>query len=171
MSTIFEALKKSEQERKLSKLPELSSMPLPEEDDDSTRIWLGFAILAALVIAIIVYLVVSSNEQATDSAVEQQSIPQYTAPSQQVVSEYIPGSRVYDYAELSGRTRQVADSLNVNVVSYTQDLEKRFVMIDSNMYRVGNTVSLQNSEQVEVLDIEENAVVLRYEETQFRLLP
>lgn len=168
MSTILDALKKSEQERKLSELPELSSMPLPEEESDSSKIWWVLAVLAILVTAIIVYLVTSStqSEDMVNAPIEPQSNAQSFGQEPYVITE-----DVYEYVDLSERQREIADSLNVNVVSYTENIAKRFVMIDSGLYRVGNTVTLQNGKQVEVRDIESNSVVFRYEDTLFRLSP
>ena len=173
MSTILDALKKSEQERKLANLPELSSMPLPEEEHDASRLWWGMAILALLVIAIIAYLILNSpekNAQLSPSSTSQQSYQTAQSVSN-VERSYVVDSKIYSYSELSGKIREVADKLKVNVVSYTEDEAKRFIMIDSNLYRMGNVVSLPNGAKVEIRDIESNSVVLRYKDTQFRLSP
>ena len=69
MSTILDALKKSEQERKLNKLPTLSDMPAPEEP----RRWPQLVIigLLLLVVALLAWLSLGwLEERATTDAGE-----------------------------------------------------------------------------------------------------
>ena len=56
MSTILDALKKSEQERKLNKLPTLSDMPTPQEKKSWPRIVLLVLILVLATVALLVVL-------------------------------------------------------------------------------------------------------------------
>lgn len=116
MSTILEALKKSEQERKLNDVPRLSDMPVPEE---SKRWPLYVIAILSLVLALTIgvlisrWLLVPSGPGGGVSAT--QSTSQVDAGNKSAVEQ--------------------VNDLNVNVVSYSDNASQRFVMLNGKMYR------------------------------------
>ena len=113
MSTILDALKKSEQERKLGDIPTLSDMPVPEEPRTSSMLWMIGLVAVCLLVVIIVLLL---QNQSTGSANSDQE-----------------NSIVLSNETLaSGEAEQ---PFEVNVVSWSQDPAQRFVIIDGQLAR------------------------------------
>jgi len=142
MSTILEALKKSEQERKLNDVPTLSDMPVPQE---SAR-WPFYAIgLLSLLLALLAGVLVSPW---FDKA----------SPDQPATSIISPVSGVENTSVQSSQAEGVSalDEITVNVVSYSAVPEQRFVMLNSKMYRENDFVRAG----LKVEEIKPNAVVL-----------
>lgn len=118
MSTILEALKKSEKERKLNNLPTLSDMPPPQE---RTRWPVALlSILAVLVIGLLLVLAIRWWQ------------PNQAQPAVRVVSnETIAATG----AEPANEGRVEGEKIVVNVVSYSDDPAQRFAMINGKMVR------------------------------------
>lgn len=123
MSTILDALKKSEQERKLNDLPTLSDMPAPEEPSRWPQLLI--IVLLVLVLALLAWLSLTWLSDQPDSSKAQ--------VSNIVVDNDSVG--VPNPVAQSG-----SDEIIVNVVSYSEQAEQRFVMINGKMYREGEFV-------------------------------
>jgi hypothetical protein len=149
MSTILEALKKSEQERKLSKLPTLTDTPAPQEQAR----WPHWVILGLIIVAVgLLVLLIwqwdrSGNEVGTTSNPE---------PAIVIDNEMVESVEAKD-----------TDGVVVNVVSYAEDPEQRFVMINGKMYRENEFVKTG----LKVISIEPNSVILNKRGVRIELKP
>ncbi|MBT8114510.1 MAG: general secretion pathway protein GspB [Arenicella sp.] len=134
MSTILDALKKSEQERKLKNVPTLADMPAPEEP---TRwpVYVGVVLAALFLISLVLLLA----RQSADP------LPQATAPIE-VSNETVAAPATVD----------TDSAVVVNVVSYSKQPEQRFVMINGKMFRENEFVR----PGLKVIEITEQSVVL-----------
>jgi flagellar basal body-associated protein FliL len=115
MSTILDALKKSEQERKLNNIPTLSDMVAPDEERRLPWLWLVILLLLGLLVGLAIYLF--NNVGQSDSRSEQAS------PQEIVVSN----------ETIAVEQEQVA--LKVNVVSWSEQPTQRFVIVDGKLAR------------------------------------
>lgn len=112
MSTILEALKKSEQERKKNAVPTLSDMVAPQE----SRHWPLWAVLLGFLLVTLISLVVVLSVWPLDRA----------SPEPLTISND-------SIAQQQAQTDDQA--ILVNVISYSDVPEQRFAMIDGKMYR------------------------------------
>ena len=139
MSTILDALKKSEQERKKNHVPTLSDMPVPEE---SAR-WPLYVIAAlSLTLACLVGVLIANwygPNRSVPQADEAKPLIKSDAANQQIVEA------------------DLADVV-VNVVSYSLESSQRFVMLDGKIYRENDFVRAG----LRVDEIKPNAVVLNF---------
>jgi len=134
MSTILEALKKSEEERKVTKVPTLADMPAPHEPQRWPNALL-FIILCLLLVlvgfAVKFVLFPSANQPIVKSV----AVPENVAAP--VGVDRPSGSKAT--AEVNVEAEPVAvvnsDVIEVNVVSYSDQPEKRFVMIGGKLFR------------------------------------
>lgn len=120
MSTILEALKKSEQERRLNEVPTLSDMPVPQE----TSKW-PVILLASLVLLLSVALLVLALR--------------WWGPSTQSAATTLEISNESLSIE-SPNQAQNADKVIVNVVSYSETAGQSFTMINGQLYREGEFI-------------------------------
>lgn len=137
MSTILDALKKSEQERKLTDIPTLSEMPAPYEPSRWPLI-LGTAVVVLLLIGLSYFLYRWLSVPASEKTEITDVLP--------VTNETIAEAKV----------NNGDNDIVVNVVSFSAEAEQRFVMINGKLYREGEFV--QPGLRVE--EIQENSVVL-----------
>ncbi len=142
MSTILDALKKSEQERKKNNVPTLSDMPVPEE---SARwplyVIAGLSFLLAVLLGVIIANWLGSSN------------PEETQP----VQEPSPTTQPTFTGAKNDDAPQVAfEDVVVNVVSYSSVPSQRFVMLNGKMYRENDFVRAG----LKVEEIKPNAVVL-----------
>lgn len=137
MSTILDALKKSEQERKRSHLPTLSDMPTPQEPP---RWPWGLIAILSLLLAVALGVLMSRWWLSADTAAPARSI-QPEAPA---------------IADSLSLPATVDADVVVNVVSYSDIPAQRFVMLDGKMYRENDFVRAG----LKVQEIRPNAVVL-----------
>ncbi|RBP53164.1 general secretion pathway protein GspB [Arenicella xantha] len=118
MSTILDALKKSEQERKLNSLPTLSDMPPPQE---SSRLPLILLCVICALLVVLLLLVVAQWRSNHNSVNSEQS-------------------------ELNGRLSVAASTdeslpvdvnivIPIDVVSFSDEPAQRFVMIEGKVVR------------------------------------
>ena len=115
MSTILEALKKSEQERKLNRLPTLSDMPPPQEKSN-----LPMALLVVICLLLLIILgFLGLQWWRTD---KKGALPAAYTAEKNVALSSVPASP------------QDSEIL-VNVVSYAEDPLQRFAIIDGKMVR------------------------------------
>ena len=137
MSTILEALKKSEQERKLSDIPKLSDMPAPQE----TSRWplvlaISLIILLLLGVSFLLYRWVAVT--TSENTVKTDVLP--------VTNESIAETEVI----------KTDSDIVVNVVSFSAQVDQRFAMINGKLFRQGEFV--QPGLRLE--EIRENSVIL-----------
>jgi len=127
MSTILEALKKSEQERKLSKIPTLSSMSAPQEASRWPMI--GFIVLAIVVLIVLGFMGV--NWFTKGSLLGQGSLSKDRSSAPIAVTNDTVGTT---------KPAPGSDEIVVNVVSYSEQAEQRFAMINGKLFREGEFV-------------------------------
>ena len=109
MSTILEALKKSERERKLSDIPTLSDMPAIEEP--SPLKWIGLTIAGLLVVSLLAAFIVMTMMPADSPAVAG--------------------------ADVVSAEESVAQA-SLSVLSYSENPEQRFAIINDKLVREGD---------------------------------
>ena len=114
MSTILDALKKSEQERKRKNVPRLSDMPVPQERSRWPWVLLGVALIGFSVLLAVLLLGGQRDRIAIPPDV---------------------GSSIREEADKRQADQQDPLAVVLNVLSYSEDVEKRFVIIDGKMYR------------------------------------
>ncbi len=119
MSTILDALKRSEQERKVNNVPILSDMPAPQERARWPLILLCG--IALLLLAVIAWILLVNNQQS--------STPQEIVISNETVT---------NVADLDAANESAL--LTVSVVSYADEPSARFVMINAKLFREGDFV-------------------------------
>lgn len=158
MSTILEALRKSEKERKLSDLPTLSDMPAPQEQAR----WSHWLILGLIVLSVGLLVLVFSLWQGsairggTQSALSQGSLSQRDAI---VVDNDSVGE---------GFTEVLAnDDIIVNVVSFSEQADQRFVMINGKMFRENDFIR----SGLKVVAIQSDSVILNQRGRRMELEP
>ena len=118
MSTILDALRKSEQERKLNKLPTLVDMTAPHEPS-RWPVYIGAALVVlASALVLLAYIIWSAEPEAV-------KIP----------------NNVKDVSVSEGRQLRADVSLRVNVVSYSDDAKLRFAMVNGKLMREGEFVA------------------------------
>jgi len=126
MSTILDALKKSEQERKLNKLPTLSDMPAPPEPSKWPLIWgIVLCVVALIILLVTVFWWGKGSMQAQVLSTEMAS-----QSSDKVMV-------VLDNSIIAADDN---DGVVVNVISFSEDLNQRFAMVDGKMVREGEFV-------------------------------
>ena len=135
MSTILDALKKSEQERKLNNIPTLADMPAPEEKLACSARWLLAGILVVLLLLAIAFLSLSRSDEN-----------QRTSEATQIVLDN----------EAVAIEEAANNNLQVNVVSWSDEAKQRFVIIDGKLVREGEFVR----PGVKIEQIKPNSVVL-----------
>ena len=113
MSTILEALKRSERERKLNDVPSLADMPAI--DEPSPFKWVLLTLLAVVAAALVALLLMQAFTA--------------TSPTR---SPIVNGTGTQD----SGGSLPI-----VSVISYSEDPAQRFVMIDNRLLREGDFLS------------------------------
>jgi hypothetical protein len=126
MSTILEALKKSEQERKLNRLPTLSDMPVPQEPSKwPLIIGVLLCIVAMIILFIAVFWLGKGSVQPPVAVSAGTSIT--VSEANQAVPQV-------------ATTESTNDDVIVNVISYSEDSYQRFAMVNGKMVREGEFV-------------------------------
>ena len=119
MSTILDALKRSEQERKQNKIPTLSDMPAPQERSRWPVVVVAMIII--MLLAALIWFLLSTTASQADS--QQIVISNDAIATDAVVDELATSSAV-----------------NVDVISYAEEPTARFVIINGKMHREGEFV-------------------------------
>jgi hypothetical protein len=140
MSTILDALKKSEQERKLNNIPTLSDLPTPDEGASFSRGWM-LAFLVLIFLALIL-VALSLGYPWLDKGVTEKS------PTIVLDNETVQ-------AAISNET---SDDVVVNVVSFSVQPDQRFVIINGKLVREGEFVR----PGLKVIEIKSESVVLNH---------
>jgi len=153
MSTILEALKKSEQERKLNKLPTLSDMPAPQEQAR----WPHWIILGLIVLSIALLVIVFSLWQGSELVGSTQN------PQSQSNAIVLDNDSIGQ-----GATAVLAnDDIIVNVVSFSEQADQRFVMINGKMFRENDFIK----SGLKVVAIKSDSVILNQRGKRMELQP
>lgn len=158
MSTILEALKKSEQERKLNKLPTLSDMPAPQEQAR----WPHWVILGLIVLSVALLVIVFSLWQGSGLTGSPQN-----AQSQGSLSQ---GNAIVvdnDSVGEGATSAIVNDDIIVNVVSFSEQANQRFVMINGKMFRENDFIKTG----LKVVEIKPDSVILNQRGKRMELQP
>lgn len=141
MSTILDALKRSEQERKLNDVPTLLDMPAPQE---RARWPLVLACVIALVLlSVIAWILLFNNAQpptAEDVVISNEAVINDSGPEIEADADSGAGSGL----------------ITVSVVSYADEPSARFVMINGKLFYEGEFVMAG----VKVESIQQGSVVL-----------
>lgn len=146
MSTILDALKKSEQERKLNNIPTLSDLPTPDEGTRFSRGWV-LALLVLLLLTGLLTLLWMGN-------------PWLSTKEGSLLPGKKPGSAeiVLDNQTLQPASSQQQDGIVVNVVSYSAQAEQRFVIINGQLAREGEFAGAG----LKVIEIKPESVILNH---------
>ena len=181
MSTILDALKKSERERKLDKVPTLGTMRPPEEKR-SVGIWVGLvSVVVCIMAGVTAWLYLgrsgessvvaerSVTTQAPQVIISGDSAPDQPAsePAAEVTQAPPAPVEVVDYRSLPRSVVDQLPDLTVNVISYSGDSQRNFVMMENGIYRVGDIVA----DGLVIDKIEPNAAVLDYMGQKIRIRP
>ena len=128
MSTILDALKKSEQERNRNAIPTLSDMKAPREPSRWPLFLAIVALLMICVLSVLVYLVWSSDE-LSDSLIV----------NDQVAKNELSSDTNFD--QLSNTfSNEEAGLMSVSIVSYSDNAEFRFAIVNGAMVREGEFI-------------------------------
>ena len=130
MSSILDALEKSERERSQGSVPQYQDMQPPEEH--SFR-WKWFWILLAIILCV---SLVFAAMRWMPSINWQNNIQQ---SSEEVVAD--EKNNVLDYVQLSELEKSGIPEARINVLSLSAERERSFVMLGEKMYREGDPVS------------------------------
>lgn len=139
MSTILDALKKSEQERKLGDIPTLSDMPTPDEGAQVSSAWIIALLVVLLVMLTALILIFTVFDDATPTAV--------VATDARIVNN-----------DTVATEQSSKESIVVNVVSWSEQAEQRFAIIDGKLVREGEFVR----PGLKVERIQQDSVVLNH---------
>jgi general secretion pathway protein B len=182
MSYILDALKKSEKERSLGNVPTLGATGQDEEQQVPLRWFLlsiiGLAVAIALGGGWLLWLSRTAQAPVSGVTAAPGSISTVADPATQpvVVSpnpEQYAGSAGESIAaplplfELDNSIRSRIPSIRINVLSYSENRSKRFVMIGQDIFKEGEEVS----EGVMVEEIRNSDVIFRFENVRFLLEP
>jgi len=141
MSTILDALKKSEQERKRTNVPTLSDIPAPQERSRWPIILLAILLVLALLAIIWLLMMPDSTNIDPTSSSEREDMTLDQSQSVGMVED--------------SQDEQEPTDINVDIISYSQDANQSFVIMDGKMYREGDFVrtglKIQTIEQDSVL--------------------
>lgn len=144
MSTILDALKKSEQERKRNDIPTLSDMPAPQE---RARPWPWVVVLLILILVAVlaIFLMRGSNFSNTS----------HIKPKEIIVSNETIASE------------QAENNLRVNVVSWSDSPAQRFVIVDGKLARENEFIR----PGLKVEEIKKDSVILIERGTRLEVSP
>ena len=145
MSTILDALKRSEQERKQNKVPTLSDMPAPAERSRWPMVLI--VVLVVILLAVLAWLLLMNKSSEGEEQVV--NINNESVESEvQLASDNVPAS-----------------SIKVDVISYAQDASARFVIVNGKLFReqefVKAGVKIESILQESVVFIERGKRVTR----------
>jgi len=142
MSTILDALKKSEQERKLSNIPTLADMPTPQEPSrwQPVLLWAIFFLLVVL-IGFVIKLAIFPSSGEHQAGLDGNKVAVIDEQAEVVNSVGAPES---------------SNDIVVSVVSYSDVPSKRFIMLNGKLVREGEFVRAG----LKVEEIRQNEVVL-----------
>ena len=158
MSTILDALRKSEQERKLTKLPTLSDMPAPQEQAR----WPYWIILGLIVLSVGLLVLVFGIWQGSEMLGGTQNSQAQASLSQ-------GNTIVLDNESIGEEATTVLsdDDIVVNVVSFSEQANQRFVMINGKLFRENDFIRTG----LKVVVIKPDSVILNQRGKRMELEP
>lgn len=158
MSTILDALRKSEQERKLTKLPTLSDMPAPQEQAR----WPHWLILGLIVLSVGLLVLVFGLWQGSELGGGTQNSQAQGSLSQ-------GNTIVLDNESIGEEATTVLadDDIVVNVVSFSEQANQRFVMINGKLFRENDFIR----KGLKVVAIKPDSVILNQRGKRMELEP
>ena len=162
MSTILDALKKSERERKLKKVPHLSSMRPPEEKADLQWLKSGSLVVCSALLAGVLVMWLQTEENIEPSV--QPSIDNVSQTRTQLAEANNFNSEE-EYAEADAQ--RSVPKVAVGVISFAGDSERSFSILDGEMVRAGEL--LDNGLLIE--EIKADAVVATFDGKMVELKP
>lgn len=146
MSTLLDALKKSERERSQQPVPVYNTMQPPEEKSSLGQLLVILVIVAVIIVLIAGIYFLFSQHTAT------QEQPQLS------VAEAV------EYSTLPPQEQDYLRDLRINVVSVSQQPGRSFVILGEQLYRVGDTVA----EDVQLQAIGKDFVVFDWNGKQIK---
>jgi hypothetical protein len=162
MSTILDALKKSERERKLKKVPHLSSMRPPEEKADLQWLKSAALVVCSALLAGIVVMWLQTEEPV------EPSIPLVNNGAAQRSTQLAEANNFESEAEYAEADAQRAvPRVSVGVISFAGDSERSFAILDGEMVRAGEL--LDNGMLIE--EIKADVVVATFDGKMVELKP
>lgn len=147
MSTILEALKKSEQERKQKSVPTLTDKAPPQES--SRWPWVVISLVLICLSVALLYLFTRLPESGVTAKLDS-------------TTSVAAGQG----AAIASASTEKLDA-KVEVITWSPELERRFAMIDGKMMRIGDYLSAG----VKIEDITEDSVVFNHRGTRKELKP
>lgn len=121
MSTILEALKKSEQERKQKNVPTLNDKTAPQERSPWPWVIISIVLICLSVALLYLFTQLPSSDNDVNS-----SSPNSTINDSDAARILDAGSEI---------------DANIEVITWSVEVEKRFAIIDGKMMRVGDYLS------------------------------
>ena len=162
MSTILDALKKSERERKLKKVPHLSSMRPPEEKADLQWLKSGSLVVCSALLAGLVVMWFQTEEKIESNA----QLPiEDAAPTRTQLAEANNFNSEEEYAEADAQ--RAVPRVAVGVISFAGDSERSFAILDGEMVRAGEL--LDNGMLIE--EIKADVVIATFDGKMVELKP
>ncbi len=132
MSAILDALRKSEQERNQNKVPTLNDMAAPSEPSKWPLLLSLAVVLLAIALAVLAYVIWSKGESKNESAAQ---LVSKTVSSEASALEQAAEIETKDIA-----SAEVKQLTAVNIVSYSENPELRFAMVNGKMVREGEFI-------------------------------
>lgn len=134
MSSILNALEKSERERNQGSVPQYQDMSPPEESRSHWK-WLLFVFIVCVLLAFaaVKWILPTLNWQSSAAVINEKTANEK--------------NEILDYLRLTDLEKSGIPEQRINVVSVSADRERSFVMLGEKMYREGDgitdTVSLE----------------------------
>ena len=153
MSTILDALKKSEQERKLNKLPTLVDIRAPQEPS-RWPLYLGLVlVLLAAALVVLAYVIWNAAPEVARNPGAGKSIAVLSSTSFE--ANVADGFKTTEGPNAIKGSALVKDPMLVNVVSYSDDPGLSFAMVNGKLLREGDFVE----PGLKIAEIQFNSVV------------
>lgn len=162
MSTILDALKKSERERKLKKVPHLSSMRPPEEKADLQWLKSGSLVVCSSLLAGLVVMWFQTDQKFESSP---SPVSDSTAETRTQLAEANNFDSEEEYAKADAQ--RAVPRVAVGVISFAGNSERSFAILDGKMVRAGEL--LDNGLLIE--EIKADMVVATFDGKMVELKP
>jgi len=184
MSYILDALRKSERERRLGNIPTLVSVHgVPRRSDRQSLMWFGIG-LSVAALGVFLYfaggwLLNSARESIGDGRARITPPPAAPVSQSPVAGVPAPSPSPARSLELSitaperdtqadtNSLPEMLSAITVNVVSYSDDPERRFIMVDQKIYKEGD--SLMSGAVIENISVD--GPIVQYQGQRFLLRP
>ena len=138
MSYILEALRKSERERNLGKVPTLSATTEVAASRSRLHWWV---VLATIVIAAAIGWAWTGGGIFSPRRLDAVTTPQVSESGRPSTSADDTHSGTASMGSSAGSTAPAPADITLNVISWSQDPARRFAMINQKIYREGDSPS------------------------------